>query len=161
MPTELAEYFAAERQGGFLLVALALVGLGFAGFLVLTRHAFLAMAWPLVVLGALQLIVGFTVALRTPAQLLTLSEGLRNQPVATATAETQRMRTIDRNFRVFKAVEVAFILVGLLLILLLPHSSAWAAMGMGLLVEASVLLVFDSFAHHRAEVYTKWLQQLA
>ena len=44
MPSaELAEYFTAERQGGFLLVALALAGFGFAAFLWVTRSAFLAM----------------------------------------------------------------------------------------------------------------------
>lgn len=162
MPSaELAEYFAAERQGGFLLVALAFAGFGFAAFLWVTRSAFRAMAWPLVVLGVFQVVVGLAVALRTPGQAESLEQGLRTSPAATVSAETQRMRTINRNFRIIKVAEVAFIVFGLLLAVFLPHPSTWAAVGLGLLVEAAVLLTFDAFAHQRALVYTKWLQGLA
>lgn len=159
MPSvELAQYFTAERQGGFLLVALALTGFGFAAFLWLTRSAFLAMAWPLVILGAFQLVVGLTVALRTPGQVASLEQGLRTSPAATASAESQRMSRVDRNFRIVKAAEVGCIVLALLLAVLLPHPSTWAAVGLGLLVEAAVLLAFDAFAHQRALVYTQWLQ---
>jgi hypothetical protein len=61
---------------------------------------------------------------------------------------------------VVKVAEVAFIVLGLLLAVLLPHPSTWAAVGLGLLVEAAVLLAFDAFAHQRALVYTQWLQGL-
>jgi hypothetical protein len=160
MPSpELAEYFAAERQGGFLLVALSLVGFGFAGFLWLTRNAFAAMAWPLVLLGALQLIVGLAVALRTPAQVAALEQGMATAAAATATAETERMNRVNRNFRIVKAGEIALIVVGLSLAILLPHPGTWAAVGLGLLVEGSALLAFDAFAHQRALVYTQWLRQ--
>jgi hypothetical protein len=158
---ELAEYFTAERQGGFLLVALALAGFGFAAFLWVTRSAFLAMAWPLLVLGLFQVVIGLAVALRAPGQVASLEQGLRTSPAATVSAETQRMGTIDRNFRIIKVVEIAFVVLGLLLAVFLPHPSIWAAIGLGLLVEAAVLLAFDAFAHQRAEVYTQWLRGLA
>jgi hypothetical protein len=157
---ELTEYFAAERQGGFLLVGLALAGFGFAAFLWGTRSPFRAMAWPLVIFGALQIAIGLTVALRTPAQVASLEQGLQTSQATTVTVEIQRMNTVNRNFNIVKAVEIAFILIGLLLATLLPHPGTWAAVGLGLLVEAAVLLVFDTFAHQRAHVYTQWLQGL-
>lgn len=158
-PAELVEYFTAERQGGFLLVALALAGFGFAAFLWVTRSAFRAMAWPLVVLGVFQVVIGLAVALRAPGQVASLEQGLRTSPAATVPAETQRMSTI-RNFRIVTVAEVAFIVLGLLLVVFFPHPSTWAAAGLGLLVEAAVLLAFDAFAHQRALVYTKWLRGL-
>ena len=82
-PTELATYFTAERQGGFFLVALALVSFGFAAVLWANRSAFVAMAWPLVVLGSLQLVIGLVVALRTPAQVASLEQGLRASSATT------------------------------------------------------------------------------
>jgi hypothetical protein len=161
VPTaELAEYFTAERQGGFLLVALALAGIGFAVYLWVTRSTFRAMGWPLVVFGVFQLVIGLAVALRTPGQVASLEQGLRTAPSATVSAETQRMNTVNRNFRIIKMAEVAFIALGLFLAAFLPHPSTWAAVGPGLLVEAAVLLAFDAFAHQRALVYTKWLQGL-
>lgn len=159
-PAELTEYFTAERQGGFLLVALALAGFGFAAFLWVTRSAFLAMAWPLVVLGVFQVVIGLAVALRTPAQVASLEQGLQTSPAATVSAETQRMSTINRNFRIVKAAEIGFIVLGLSLAVFLPHPGAWATVGLGLLVEAAVLLGFDAFAHQRALAYTQWLQGL-
>jgi hypothetical protein len=158
---ELIDYFTAEKQGGFLLVALALAGLGFAAFLWATRSAFLAMAWPLIVLGLFQLVIGLAVALRTPGQVSSLEQGLQTSKAATVSAETQRMNTVNKNFRVVKVVEYVLIVLGLLLTVLLPHPSTWASVGLGLLVEAAVLLVFDVFAHQRALVYIQWLQKLA
>jgi hypothetical protein len=159
-PPELAEYFTAEKQGGFVLVLLALVGFGFAGFLWLTRSAFMAMAWPLIVLGVFQLLVGLTVALRTPGQIAALERGLDTAPAATVAAEIERMATVNRNFRIVKVVEAILMVAGLCLAIFLPHSSAWAAVGLGLLLEAAVLMAFDTFAHHRALVYTQWLKEL-
>jgi hypothetical protein len=162
MPTaELAQYFVAERQGGFLLVTLALAGFGLAAFLWFSRSAFLAMAWPLVVLGLFELIVGLTVALRTPDQVAALESGFATARIPTLSAETQRMDKVNRNFKVIKIAEVACIVLGVLLAVLLPHPNAGAAVGLGLLLEASILLVFDAFAHHRALLYTQWLHSLS
>ena len=158
MTPEIATYFTAERRGGFLLVAMAIAGFALAAFLWRTQSAFLAMAWPLVILGVIEVIIGLVIALRTPGQVAALEEGLRMSPAATVSAESHRMSRINRNFRIIKVVEVAVIALGLLLALLLPSLSAWAAVGVGLLAEATLLLAFDTFAHHRAEVYTQWLQ---
>jgi hypothetical protein len=157
---ELVVYFTAERQGGFLLVALAALSLGFAAYLWIGRSSFLAMAWPLVILGLFQLVVGLAVALRTPDQLASLEQGLQASRVQTVVAETARMAAVNRNFGLVKAVEISCIVLGLALAVLLPHPSTWAAVGLGLLVEAAVLLAFDAFAHHRALVYTQWLHGL-
>jgi hypothetical protein len=156
--TEIDAYFTAERRGGFLLVAMAIAGFALAAFLWRTQSAFMAMAWPLVILGVIEVIIGLVIALRTPGQVAALEEGLRRSPAATVSGESRRMSTINRNFRIIKVVEVAVLALGLLLAVLLPSPSAWAAVGIGLLAEATLLLAFDTFAHHRAEVYTQWLQ---
>jgi hypothetical protein len=70
------------------------------------------------------------------------------------------MSGVNSSFRIIKAAEVTLIALGVLLVVLLPHSSAWAAVGLGLLVQAAGLLVFDAFAQHRAANYTEWLAQL-
>lgn len=159
-PTELIQYFTAERQGGFLLVAMAVAGFGFAAFLWLTRNAFMAMAWPLVVLGTFQLVIGLAVALRTPGQIAALDEGLRAAPAVAVAAEIGRMDKVNRNFRIVKIAEAALILVGLALAIFLSHPGPWAAVGLGLVLEAAALLAFDAFAHQRALIYTQWLGQL-
>lgn len=157
-PIELTEYFAAERQGGLLLVAMALAGFGFAFFLWIARSSFVAMAWPLVTFGVLQIAIGLTVALRTPGQVATLEQGMANARAATVASETARMQKVNANFRIFKGIEIAVIVAGLLMALAFKVPGTWSAVGLGLALEAVVLLVFDSFAHHRALLYAQWLQ---
>ena len=159
-PAELTDYFTAEKQGACLLVVIAIAGLGFAAYLWFGRSAYLAMAWPLIVVSVLALAVGLGVGLRTPSQVAGLEQGLQTAKTDTVAAEIKRMDKVNRSFRVIKVVEITLVAVALLLVALLPIPSTWASVGMGLLLEASVLLVFDTIAHHRAEVYAKWLQSL-
>jgi hypothetical protein len=161
MPPELASYFEAERYAGFLLIALATASIGFAAFLWIHRSAFIAMAWPLVIVGVFQLGIGLTVALRTPQQVNQLEQGLQTSTTLTSAAELARMDRVNANFRIVKATEAVLIVLGLFLALYFAHPSTPAAVGLGLLVEATVLLVFDAFAHERAHVYTEWLRGLS
>jgi hypothetical protein len=159
MPT-VQDYFNAERQGGLLLVAMAVAGVSLGAYLWSTRSAFLAMAWPLVLLGVLQVAIGSTVAWRASGQAASLEQGLRASPGPTAAAELERMNTVKRNFRGIKIAEVAIILLGLALLLGFPQPGTWSAVGLGLLLEAAALLAFDVFAQQRALVYTEWLQKI-
>jgi hypothetical protein len=159
MPT-VQDYFNAERQGGPLFVAMAVAGVSFAAYLWSTRNAFLAMAWPLVLLGVLQVAIGSTVAWRASGQAASLEQGLRESPGPTAAAELERMDTVNRNFRGIKIAEVAIIVLSLALVLGFPQPGTWSAVGLGLLIEAAALLAFDVFAHQRALVYTEWLQKI-
>lgn len=160
-PAELTDYFTAEKHGAFLLVAIAAAGFGLAAYLWFSRSAFLAMAWPLLVIGILALVVGLGVGLRTPSQVAALAQGLQSAKAETVAAEIRRMDRVNASFRVIKVIELALIAAAVLPIMILPVPGTWSAVGMGLLLAGSVLLVFDIFAHHRALVYLNWLQSLA
>jgi hypothetical protein len=153
MPTvELAEYFTAERQGGFCGRVLRRASV--AAFRVQSRascRGSRSLRWAC----SRSLSACRAVNARTGGAL---EAGLRTTPAATVSAETRRMDKVNKNFRIVKAVEVVLIVAGLALAVLLPHPGNWAAVGLGLLVEAAVLLAFDAFAHQRALVYTRWLQ---
>jgi hypothetical protein len=159
-PPELTNYFTAEKNGAWLLVVLAIVGFAFSAYLWFNRSAFLAMVWPLILVGLLVGAVGVGVGLRTPAQVAALERSLETARAETVAAEIKRMDRVNRNFRIVKIVEIALVAAGLLLIIFLPIPGTWSSVGMGLVLVASVVLVFDTFAHYRAEVYVKWLQSL-
>ena len=159
-PTELTDYFTAEKYGAWLLVVLAVAGFALSAYLWFKRSAFLAMIWPLIVVGILIVAVGLGVGLRTPSQVAALEQGLQTAMADTVATETKRMQRVNKSFRIVKIVEIALIVAGLLLIALLPIPGTWSSVGLGLVLVASVVLVFDTFAHHRAEVYVKWLQSL-
>ena len=159
-PAELTEYFTAEKQGGYLLVVLAMAGLGLAAYLWLNRSDFMAMAWPLIVIGVIALAVGLGVGLRTPSQVASLEQGLQSDRVQTVTTEIGRMDRVNKSFQVIKIVEIVLIAIGILSIILLPVPGTWSSVGLGLLLASAVLLVFDTIAYQRALVYASWLRSL-
>ena len=159
--SELLDYFTTEKHAAVLISAIGLSSAAFAIWLWTTRSAFRAMAWPLIVLGVAEVAIGAGLFIRTDPQVARLEEGLRSNRDATARSELARMGTVNRNFVVIQIVEVAILLIGLALALTLKsRHPGWSAAGMGLVLEAAVLLVFDLFAEHRALAYTSWLAGL-
>jgi hypothetical protein len=154
---ELTAYFTAEKQGGVLLVALAAGSFALGGWLLATRHVFAAMAWPLLVLGGLELVIGLTVAGRAGSQVAAIESGLRETRAATITSEVERMARINGTFELLKKVEIALIVTGLVLAVVRPAPATLGAIGLGVTLQCAVLLVFDTFAHQRAEHYVQWL----
>jgi hypothetical protein len=154
---ELTAYFIAEKQGGLLLVALAAASLALAAWLFLTRSVFSAMAWPVLVLGVLELIIGVSVASRATTQVAELEAGLQARRNVTVTAEVARIANVNATFEVLKKVEMALIALAMVFLLVKPAPETLGAVGLGILVQCAILLAFDTFAHHRAERYVQWL----
>ena len=112
------------------------------------------------ILGAFEIVIGSVVAYRAPTQVREIETGIANDKTATVSGELLRMERINRNFVIVKVVEGVLIGVGLLAIFIFPLGSTWCSVGLGLIVQGAALLVFDAFAHHRAEEYVQWLQSI-
>lgn len=110
----------------------------------------------LLLFALLELGIGCGLAWRTPGQAAALVEGLDRTPAVTLAAERTRMATVERNFRIVKVVELALLALGAGLVLL-GGRAALTGIGLGLVLEAALLLVFDVFAAARAADYTAWL----
>jgi len=158
---ELYQYFDAERQAGLLAAALGVVSIS-ASYLWFVRSPFKAMVWPLVIVGVLELGVGIGLVMRTSSQVQVLEAGFHTAPQSTAATELHRMARVNQSFRIIKGVEVFLLVTGLFLAFFLHTKSlTWPAVGMGLLLQAAVMLIFDIFAEHRAHVYARWLSAIA
>jgi hypothetical protein len=157
---ELLSYFTAEKHGAVILMCIGALSVGGAYTLWETKSAFIAMVWPLLILGAFEFVVGAAIVWRTPAQVAYLDAGIAKDKVATIADESTRMRRVNKNFEIVKVVEAALIILGLLFIFVLPPGGVWHSVGLGIVLHGGTLLVFDAFAHHRAEVYVGWLQSL-
>ncbi len=154
---ELTAYFAAEKQGGLLLVALAAASVALASYLFLTKSLFSAMAWPLLVLGGLEVVIGVTVAGRAGSQVAEIAAGLQAKRGVTVVAEVERMARVNTTFEIVKKAEIALIALSLLFLFVRPAPETLGAVGLGILLQCAVLLVFDTFAHRRAMHYVEWL----
>lgn len=155
-------YFGAERAESLLFICVGLVGLELAwtcwrkGMTGQARGAAVA----LTLLAAIQLLVGGTVFVRSPHDQARVSQALQSDVQQVRTQELPRMRTVMRNFRVYRWVEIAAVFLGALMALAGRRGSMTRGVGLVLLPQALVLLVFDGLAEERGASYLAWLQRL-
>lgn len=163
------KYFIAEKQESllFLIVGIAAIMLGiiFLIFIKSNPSFYKGAAIPLLAIGIIQCVVGFTVYSRSNSQMKEVSYNIGMEPVAyTKTQELPRMKTVMKNFAIFRWAEIALILAGVVLVFLFrsnPDRSFWYGLGITLAIQAFLMLGADFFAEQRGHVYVKELNNLA
>ena len=153
MQEQMVGYFAAEKAESWLFILAGVVAVGVAVWLLVTGHSYRGMAYPLIAVGLIQLVVGGTVAFRTDAQVAALTQQLATSPSAFQRAEVPRMEAVMRNFEIYKLVEVGLLLVGVGLAYAFRRKELLYGVGVGLVMQASLMLVLDLFAEKRGDDY--------
>jgi hypothetical protein len=161
MVKDMTDYFVGEKQESMLFIVAALLALGLAVWLWTHGHRLRFMALPLVVVALMQLVVGVTIFARTDAQVANLSAQLASSPTEFKQTETERMQTVMANFKMYKTVELALLVVGTCLIAFFAKWDAATGMGIGLVVQAGFTLALDLFAEARGEAYLRALADIA
>lgn len=153
----LQAYFDGEKQAGLFIAALGIASLAFAFWLYRDGGNFRAMLYPLAIIGLIQVAIGVGLYLRTPPQVAALEKSFSSGDAAAKEAERARMARVNANWKIIELAEVLIIALALIFILALKSRPVFVAVGMGLLIQASLLLAFDLFAEERARIYTEWL----
>lgn len=153
MEQYLTPYFAAEKQEALLFMAVGVGALALSAWLWLRDGSYKGMLYPLVAIAAIQVTVGSTVYSRTDAQVAALMLKARSDPAAFRAEETQRMQVVIKNFVIYRTIEIALLLAGLLLMLVMRSHAFWHAFGIGLSIQSSLMLLLDYFAEARAAEY--------
>jgi hypothetical protein len=161
MVKDMTDYFVGETQESMLFILAALLALGLAVWLWTHGHRLRFMALPLVVVALMQLVVGVTIFARTDAQVANLSAQLASSPTEFKQTETERMQKVMANFKMYKTVELALLVVGTCLIAFFAKWDAATGMGIGLVVQAGFTLALDLFAEARGEAYLRALADIA
>lgn len=162
------KYFIAEKQESFLFlivgIAAIMLAIIFLIFVKSNPSFYKGAAIPLLAIGIIQCVVGFTVYSRSNKQMKEISYNIGIEPATyTKTQELPRMKTVMKNFAIFRWVEIALILAGVVLIFLFrsnPDRSFWYGLGITLTIQAFLMLGADFFAEQRGHVYLKELNNL-
>lgn len=150
----------------FLIVGIValLLAVVFWFFIKSNPSFFKGAAIPLLAIGLIQLVVGYTVYSRTDKQKTDVAYNLGMEPVNyVKQTEQPRMKTVMKNFVIYRWVEIAFIITGLVLIFLFrsnPDKSFWYGFGVALAIQAIIMLGADYFAEKRGKVYTAELENI-
>lgn len=152
-------YFQAEKQGGFIALAIGIAACSVGGgvFLSTVTPFYTGLAIPLTLIGIVQMMVGANVARRSDLQADDLEKLLAESPAEFRQLEAPRMAAVLRNFVRIKWVEVAFIVVGLAIILVNPELNFTKGLGAGLFAQGSIMLLFDFFAEKRGKAYATFV----
>lgn len=161
MMNEMSSYFDAEKQESVIFILVGLLAMGLSLWLWVNGHRLKSMAYPLVVIALMQIVVGGTVYLRTDAQLSSLSAQLQANPAALKAEETTRMKTVMKNFSIYKTIEMLLLITGIGMIAILQRYDVAAGIGVGLILQSAFTLVLDVFAEARGAEYLSAIQGLA
>lgn len=153
MQIRLIRYFQAEKSESALFLLIGGLAIVASFFLWRSGGVWKPMIGPLLGIAAIQLVVGGSVYWRTDAQIADLTAKLQKSPQAFAAEEVPRMTTVMRNFRLYRGIEIGLIVIGAGLALFFRERIGWPAVGAGLLLQASVMLLLDFYAERRGEQY--------
>ena len=158
------KYFSGEKQESllFLIIGLAAISLSviFFFFIKTTPTFFKGAAIPLLAIGIIQGIVGYTVYARTSKQQATIAYNAGTDPQFVKKAEMPRMETVMKKFIIYRYAEIILTLVGLGLFLYFRNNDTQQflkGLGLTLLIQALLMLGADYFAEKRGKVYSEGL----
>jgi hypothetical protein len=155
-------YFTAEKNESLIFILFGILTIGFSVYALLKwgDSFYRGFAVPAILIGVIQIVVGGTVYFRTDRQINQLETLYQKNKTAFAKAETPRMDTVMKNFSLYKKVEVAFVVIGLLLIFFAPSKGFWLGIGVGMLLQGALMLTADIFAERRGVIYIERVNKM-
>ena len=160
------KYFTGEKQESllFLIIGIAAILLAviFWFFIKSNPAFFKGAAIPILAIGLIQTVVGYSVYSRTDKQRTEIAYNIGMDPVSFVKhTEMPRMKKVMYNFIIYRWIEIVFILTGLVLICLFwldPDKTCWVGFGIALAIQACIMLGADYFAEQRGKIYLKALE---
>jgi hypothetical protein len=161
---DIEKYFTAEKQESLLFLGIGIVGvvLAFVFFFALKTAFYKGAAIPLLLVGLLLGVVGYTVYKRSDADRIRNVYALDMNPAELKTKELPRMETVMKSFVVYRYTEIILALLGLALFFYFrssPNYGFWKGLGAGLAIMALLALAADYFAEKRGHTYIAGLRQ--
>ena len=156
------KYFNGEKAESYIFIIMGVIALTMAlyFFFAFKTSFWKGVAIPFVMVALLEFVVGYTIVTRSPKDLVRVETFITKEPLKIQTEEIPRMEKVLNNFVIFRYVEIALIIVGIVLMYSSMNDTFWRGIGLGLFVQASVVLSLDFFAERRGHIYVVYLKDL-
>ena len=161
-PLEVAieRYFAGEQAQGYAWLAAGDASLVAGGTLLAQHNAVMrGMSYPLLAVGLIQAVAGVSSLTRAEQRGANLILEAHTAPAAVRDREAARIGRINRLFKVIKGTEYALLGLGAAGAALGGglHQDDLLGVGIGVTLEAALMLTLDHFAERRAHNYAEAL----
>jgi hypothetical protein len=163
--TDIEKYFNAEKAESLLFLGIGITAIiaAILFFFLLKTELFKGAAVPIVLIGLLLGIVGFTVYKRSDADRIRNVYAYDMNPGELKDKEIPRMEKVMRSFIILRYTEIALALAGLGLVFIFRTNTGqqfWFGFGLGLFIMATLALYADSLAEKRGHIYLEGLKTL-
>lgn len=152
-------YFNGEKWESYLFLVLGVLSILISIYLVfvLKTSFWKGVAIPFILVGMLELVVGYTIVKRSPLDILRVERLIKEEPQQIVAEEIPRMEKVMSNFKVFRIAEIVLIALGIFLMYYTLNDTFFRGLGLGLFFQASMVLSLDFFAERRGHVYLDFL----
>lgn len=162
--TDIEHYFYGEKAESRVFICLGVLTILTAVLFILygTNHVFTGAAVPLALIGILLSVVGYTVYRRSDSDRIRNVYAYDMNPSELKDKEIPRMKTVMRNFVIYRYTELFLALLGIGLYVYFIrdfNNDFWRGLGLGLAVMALITLAADYFAEKRGKKYLQGLKQ--
>jgi hypothetical protein len=164
--TLIEKYFLAEKQESLLFISIGIIAviLAVLGWLYFKTAFWKGASIPFLAIALLQIIVGYTVYSRSDEQRVDMVYSLDMNPDQLTKVELPRMEVVNKNFVIYRWIEIVLTLVGMGLYVYFRENAAqefWKGLGFALFVQAILMLGADYFAEQRAHAYTEAIRSFS
>jgi hypothetical protein len=161
--TDIEKYFMAEKSESliFLIIGIIAILLALIFYFYIKTNFYKGAAVPLLIVGLIQGIVGYTVYSRSDEQRVSNVYAYDMNPDKLNTEELPRMEQVNRRFILYRWIEIILFIAGVVLIFQYKAAvpkNFWFGFGITLAIQAALMLFADYFAEQRAKTYTQQLQ---
>jgi hypothetical protein len=158
------KYFMAEKAESLVFMAIGIAGIIAAVicFFIVKSAMCKGAAIPLLAIGLLLAIVGFTIYNRSDADRIKNVYALTMNPGELKEKELPRMEQVMKNFVLYRYTEIALCLLGIGLMIYFNNKEEqafWKGFGLALALMAILALTADYFAEKRGGIYLKNLKE--
>ena len=153
------KYFTGEKNESYLFLGLGILGLAASIYLGFVNGSsfWKGVAIPFTLVSILEILVGTTLIYRSPKDIHRVQQFMNHEPSLIVTEEIPRMKKVMRNFVVYRYIELALLLTGILIFLFADKQTLLNGIGVGLLIQSGMVLLLDYFAEKRGTVYLEFL----
>jgi hypothetical protein len=159
---QIVKYFNGEKVESYIFILIGVIAFAIALYFifVLKSSFWKGVAIPFLVVALLEFIVGYTIVNRSAKDMIRVQTYLTNESKKIETEEIPRMEKVMSNFMIYRYIEIALIVLGIGLMYSSMNETFWRGFGLGLFMQASIVLSLDFFAEKRGHAYLVYLQEI-
>ena len=155
------DYFKVEKKHSVYCIVLGLLSVLLTIiFLVISEPLYNGIAYSLFAFGMIQLVIGINVYLRCDMDSVSVDHFVHKDFNYLKGHEIPRMELEIKNLIVYSYAEIGCIALGLLLWLYCNPLTLAKGIGIGLVIQSTIMLVVDFLAEQRGRVYLNFLKSL-